>query len=95
MMLVRSWMFVPGHRQRMIDKSFGVPVDAVMLDLEDGVAPVEKDTARTLIAGAWTRSPGDLPRTGDRTASRPATSAPTLWTRADAHAPDRRWSATV
>jgi citrate lyase subunit beta/citryl-CoA lyase len=45
-------MFVPGHRQRMIDKSFGVPVDAVMLDLEDGVAPAEKDAARTLIAAA-------------------------------------------
>ena len=45
-------MFVPGHRQRMIDKSFDVPVDAVMLDLEDGVAPAEKDAARTLIAAA-------------------------------------------
>ncbi len=37
--LYRSWMFVPGHRQRMIDKSFGlVTVDAIMLDIEDGVA---------------------------------------------------------
>jgi len=51
--LLRSWMFVPGHRQKMIDKSFGLTgVDAVMLDIEDGVAPTEKDTARELIAAS-------------------------------------------
>jgi len=51
--LLRSWMFVPGHRQKMIDKSFGLAnVDAVMLDIEDGVAPAEKDTARELIAAS-------------------------------------------
>jgi citrate lyase subunit beta/citryl-CoA lyase len=43
-------MFVPGNRQRMIEKSLGVPVDAVMMDIEDGVAPAEKDTARQQIA---------------------------------------------
>ena len=48
--LMRTWMFVPGNRQRMIEKSLGVPVDAVMMDIEDGVAPAEKDTARQQIA---------------------------------------------
>ena len=48
--LKRSWMFVPGHRQKMIDKALGLNADAVMLDIEDGVAPSEKDTARKLIA---------------------------------------------
>ena len=48
--LIRSWMFVPGHRQRMIDKAFGLKTDAIMLDIEDGVAPNEKDTARKNIA---------------------------------------------
>ena len=48
--LLRSWMFVPGNRQRMIEKSLGVRVDAVMMDIEDGVAPAEKDTARQQIA---------------------------------------------
>jgi len=48
--LIRSWMFVPGNRQRMIEKSLGVPVDAVMMDIEDGVAPAEKDSARQQIA---------------------------------------------
>jgi citrate lyase subunit beta/citryl-CoA lyase len=48
--LLRSWMFVPGNRQRMLEKSLGVAVDAVMMDIEDGVAPAEKDTARRQIA---------------------------------------------
>jgi len=46
-------MFVPGHRQKMIDKSFGIAnLDAVMLDIEDGVAPAEKDAARQMIAAS-------------------------------------------
>lgn len=48
--LIRSWMFVPGHRQRMIDKALGLAADAIMLDIEDGVAPNEKDAARKNIA---------------------------------------------
>ncbi len=48
--LKRSWMFVPGHRQKMIDKALGLNTDAIMLDIEDGVAPNEKDTARKNIA---------------------------------------------
>jgi citrate lyase subunit beta/citryl-CoA lyase len=50
--LKRSWMFVPGHRQKMIDKALGLSTDAIMLDIEDGVAPNEKDTARRLIGEA-------------------------------------------
>ena len=51
--LLRSWMFVPGSRQRMIDKALGLAnVDAIMLDIEDGVAPAEKETARRLIAAS-------------------------------------------
>jgi len=53
---LRSWMFVPGHRQRMIDKSLGLAaLDAVLLDIEDGVAPSEKDTARRQIGAALDR----------------------------------------
>ncbi len=60
--LLRSWMFVPGHRQRMIDKAMGLSVDAIMLDIEDGVAPGEKESARTLIGGALGReSPPNSP----------------------------------
>jgi citrate lyase subunit beta/citryl-CoA lyase len=55
MNLMRSWMFVPGHRQRMIDKALELNADAIMLDIEDGVAPNEKDTARQLIGVALGR----------------------------------------
>ena len=56
--LQRSWMFVPGHRQRMIDKALGLDADALMLDIEDGVAPGEKDQARQLIGEALDRERG-------------------------------------
>jgi citrate lyase subunit beta/citryl-CoA lyase len=55
MNLIRSWMFVPGHRQRMIDKALGLNADAIMLDIEDGVAPNEKDAARKNIAASLGR----------------------------------------
>jgi citrate lyase subunit beta / citryl-CoA lyase len=50
--LLRSWMFVPGDRQRMIGKSLSLPVDAIMMDIEDGVAPSEKENARVQIGAA-------------------------------------------
>ncbi len=53
--LIRSWMFVPGHRQRMVDKALGLNADAIMLDIEDGVAPNEKDAARRNIADSLSR----------------------------------------
>src|SRR5687767_15812027 len=54
--LIRSWMFVPGHRQRMIDKALGLNADAIMLDIEDGVAPNEKDSARKNIGESLGRA---------------------------------------
>jgi citrate lyase subunit beta/citryl-CoA lyase len=64
MNLTRSWMFVPGHRQRMIDKALGVNADAIMLDIEDGVAPNEKEAARKNIGESLGRekSPGSPAR---------------------------------
>lgn len=50
--LIRSWMFVPGDRQRMIDKSLALSVDAIMMDIEDGVGPEAKEPARRQIAAA-------------------------------------------
>ena len=50
--LLRSWMFVPGDRQRMIEKSLTLSVDAIMMDIEDGVAPDAKEPARRQIAAA-------------------------------------------
>jgi citrate lyase subunit beta/citryl-CoA lyase len=64
MNLIRSWMFVPGHRQRMIDKALGLNADAIMLDIEDGVAPNEKDAARRNIGESLSRekTPGSPAR---------------------------------
>ena len=56
MQLMRSLLFVPGHRPRMVQRALGqgefVPsgLDIVILDLEDGVPLDEKDRARAAIA---------------------------------------------
>jgi citrate lyase subunit beta/citryl-CoA lyase len=49
---MRSLMFVPGHRQRMIDKALASEADVLLLDIEDGVPPAEKDLARETIAAS-------------------------------------------
>ncbi len=49
---MRSWFFVPGHRQPMIDKALGLPADVLIFDLEDGVPEAEKDVARSRVATA-------------------------------------------
>jgi len=62
--LRRSWMFVPGHRQKMIDKALGLAqVDALMLDIEDGVPQQEKQNARQQIGASLVkeREPGAAP----------------------------------
>jgi len=46
----RSWMFVPGNKQRFLEKAAGSEADAVLLDLEDGVLPEDKQQGREMIA---------------------------------------------
>ena len=48
----RTCLSVPGSSQKMIDKSKGLPADEVFLDLEDAVAPSEKENARAPIVAA-------------------------------------------
>ncbi|MPY81491.1 MAG: CoA ester lyase, partial [Actinophytocola sp.] len=48
----RSWMFVPGNKQRFLDKAAGLDVDVVLSDPEDGVPPEAKPLARSQIAEA-------------------------------------------
>jgi citrate lyase subunit beta / citryl-CoA lyase len=43
---------VPGSNPRFIAKAQGLPVDMVVLDLEDAVAPTEKEAARATVADA-------------------------------------------
>lgn len=58
MRLIRSWMFVPGDRQRMIDKAMVLNPDAVIFDIEDSVTPENKSKARGLISEALGRPKG-------------------------------------
>lgn len=48
----RSVLYVPGDKPRAIAKAATLPVDAVILDLEDAVLPAAKEAARAAIAGA-------------------------------------------
>ncbi|SFV15190.1 HpcH/HpaI aldolase/citrate lyase family protein [Pseudoduganella namucuonensis] len=48
----RSYLFVPGDRPERFGKAFGAGADAVVVDLEDAVAPDRKDAARAALA-AW------------------------------------------
>jgi citrate lyase subunit beta/citryl-CoA lyase len=55
-------MFVPGHNGKMVDKALGLPVDAIMLDIEDGVLPSSKPLARETIAAALAKPRQGPPR---------------------------------
>ncbi|HEY3260355.1 MAG TPA: CoA ester lyase [Pseudonocardiaceae bacterium] len=48
----RSYLFAPGHNDKLLGKVFDAGADAVMLDLEDAVPPEHKETARRLVAEA-------------------------------------------
>jgi citrate lyase subunit beta/citryl-CoA lyase len=45
----RSWMFVPGNKERFLQKVESLPLDVALLDLEDGVLPSEKSIARDMV----------------------------------------------
>lgn len=49
-MRLRSMLFVPGDSERKFDKASGIGADALILDLEDAVAPSMKAAARALVA---------------------------------------------
>lgn len=46
----RSVLYIPGSKPRALDKARGLPVDAVIFDLEDAVSVGEKVTARDTLA---------------------------------------------
>lgn len=47
---IRSFLFVPGNKESMLDKAAFAGADALILDLEDSVPPPEKAAARDLVA---------------------------------------------
>ena len=80
--LLRSWMFVPGDRQRMIDKALGTHVDAIMMDIEDGVAPMAKESARRQIGAS-------LDAVADRLEADPGYRTPARYVRVNAVGSER------
>lgn len=47
----RSALYIPGSKERALDKARGLPVDVILFDLEDAVAPDAKVEARQTLAG--------------------------------------------
>jgi len=57
--ILRSWMFVPGNSEKMLNKAIGLAnLDVAMFDLEDGAPPNQKDLARELVASTLGRPAG-------------------------------------
>jgi citrate lyase subunit beta/citryl-CoA lyase len=54
---VRSWLFAPGHDEKLLGKVFEVGADMVLLDLEDAVPPHIKDRAREMVASVASSKP--------------------------------------
>ncbi|MCB1248386.1 MAG: CoA ester lyase [Acidimicrobiales bacterium] len=50
----RSVLYMPGANERALDKAKGLPADALILDLEDAVAPDAKAEARERVCAAVT-----------------------------------------
>lgn len=53
---MRSLLFVPADQPRKIEKALGCEADALILDLEDGVAPERRAKARVTAAEALERA---------------------------------------
>ncbi len=53
MLVLRSILFTPGNNMRMIQKIPTLTADAVILDLEDSIPMIEKDTARVFIRDSY------------------------------------------
>ena len=67
--VLRSLLFVPGHRADRFEKALDAGADAVVVDLEDAVPPSAKEQARVAVA-AWLDS-SPLASSRVKTASAP------------------------
>src|ERR1700741_2960103 len=48
----RSVLYMPGSNARALEKAKSLPADALILDLEDAVAPEAKEAARAQVCAA-------------------------------------------
>lgn len=58
----RSVLYIPGSKERALEKARALPIDAIIFDLEDAVAPGEKIAARETLAEALSRPYGNRTR---------------------------------
>lgn len=77
----RSVLYIPGSRPRALDKARGLPIDAIIFDLEDAVSIDEKENARDTLAEALTTG-----GYGNRTRIVRINGLDTQWGTADAQA---------
>ncbi len=77
----RSVLYIPGSNERALQKAGTLPVDAIILDLEDAITPDRKTAARELIANALISG-----GYGDRTTIVRINGLDTEWGRDDAAA---------
>lgn len=59
-MRLRSLLFVPGDRPERMEKALGLGADALILDLEDAVAPEKKAEARVAVVKFLSERIGDV-----------------------------------
>src|SRR3546814_655514 len=60
-MRLRSLLFVPGDRPERMEKALGLGADALILDLEDSVAPTKKADARDAVRAFLARPDRPIP----------------------------------
>ncbi|MFW2543391.1 HpcH/HpaI aldolase/citrate lyase family protein [Primorskyibacter sp. 2E107] len=58
----RSVLYIPASKERALEKARSLPVDAIIFDLEDAVAPGEKTAARDTLRAALGQSYGNRTR---------------------------------
>ncbi|GAB3562017.1 CoA ester lyase [Amycolatopsis endophytica] len=56
-----TWLYVPGDRPERFAKAAASGADVVIADLEDAVAPADKDSARAAVADYLAARPGGPP----------------------------------
>src|SRR4029077_18707808 len=57
-MRLRSLLFAPGDSERKLAKSAGAKADVLILDLEDSVAPSQKQVAREMVRAYMANATG-------------------------------------
>ena len=61
-----TYLFVPGHRPELIAKARRSAADAVVIDLEDAVAPEQRPAARAATAAALAEHAAEPPASGQQ-----------------------------